>query len=557
MALVVPEIGEAQESVDATSEDGRPSAMEISFPADRVIMHPDNRRVIVLSTSQSRVAVVDLEERLELVKIEFEERFHDVAISEDGKFLYAVGNDAKSIFGVILRINVKNLKDAKARLKDFLLSPSIGLDRSGNILIGDRLSSVVFSLPIEDIFSDARHSGYASIDPTASIFVGNHGVSRLKVSGEGPLLFVSEDVRSVVGIYELGKGELIHQIGDRRAKSSSPMQIDVVPMRETSDDGKMIPLMYIRKIPIREGVEFELVALDLEMGADKFVSRSIEVPVELLDFDELGFQHHPDLAAGPPVLLASDREQRVIVVGTRFGKKMMVYSRVGNALERRNLLELDRRPSDFDVSSDGTIVVISYPDTNKISILEDPTEWVADTQAFEGQKDIRKAQRVLALAGYDVGVIDGFSGPRTNDAVQAFGRDTGVEVSSKIDVETARAILRWAGEIEDATSFSPGHEQAALEANPEATSCEPAEKEAQCIYLGKFPDIIYPTYKPIDLTTDRYLRVVCLSQNRNAILPIQIDQYDVVEDLQYKCSLKANCEYLRRKFPGEDLSVCD
>ncbi|MEP0313126.1 TerB N-terminal domain-containing protein [Hyphomonas sp.] len=57
--------------------------------------------------------------------------------------------------------------------------------------------------------------------------------------------------------------------------------------------------------------------------------------------------------------------------------------------------------------------------------------------------DVEAVQTFLREEGYSSGVADGFMGPRTQSAIQAFQADQGIEITGEIDPETLEAIKNF------------------------------------------------------------------------------------------------------------------
>lgn len=53
---------------------------------------------------------------------------------------------------------------------------------------------------------------------------------------------------------------------------------------------------------------------------------------------------------------------------------------------------------------------------------------------------VKRMQTALSNLGYDVGVPDGISGPRTAAAIRMFQRENGLQVTGKLDSETKKAL---------------------------------------------------------------------------------------------------------------------
>lgn len=55
---------------------------------------------------------------------------------------------------------------------------------------------------------------------------------------------------------------------------------------------------------------------------------------------------------------------------------------------------------------------------------------------------VREAQELLLEKGYNPGVVDGISGPRTANALRQFQRDEGLVGTGRLDQETMNALAR-------------------------------------------------------------------------------------------------------------------
>lgn len=62
--------------------------------------------------------------------------------------------------------------------------------------------------------------------------------------------------------------------------------------------------------------------------------------------------------------------------------------------------------------------------------------------AIAQDADIQAAQQFLSEQGYDTGPVDGFWGPRTEQAISDFQRNQGLEVSGQLDEQTLQTIDR-------------------------------------------------------------------------------------------------------------------
>ena len=62
--------------------------------------------------------------------------------------------------------------------------------------------------------------------------------------------------------------------------------------------------------------------------------------------------------------------------------------------------------------------------------------FVRDGLIVDGRVDVRLVQRILLVAGFDPGDVDGILGPQTIRAIRAFQKENGLTVDGKIGYET-------------------------------------------------------------------------------------------------------------------------
>ncbi|WP_207479693.1 peptidoglycan-binding domain-containing protein [Arenibaculum pallidiluteum] len=89
------------------------------------------------------------------------------------------------------------------------------------------------------------------------------------------------------------------------------------------------------------------------------------------------------------------------------------------------------------------------------STAKPPPATAADSVAVPGPLDregIREIQRRLRERGFDAGTPDGFAGPRTRAAIEAFERASGLPVTG----EPSAALLRRLGSVPEAAPVRNG-----------------------------------------------------------------------------------------------------
>ena len=73
------------------------------------------------------------------------------------------------------------------------------------------------------------------------------------------------------------------------------------------------------------------------------------------------------------------------------------------------------------------------------------------------EKDIKKHQKFLDKKGYDVGDIDGISGPKTKEAIKSFQKDKGLKIDGKVGKNTIAELLSKLNifKVKDAAAGEP------------------------------------------------------------------------------------------------------
>lgn len=89
------------------------------------------------------------------------------------------------------------------------------------------------------------------------------------------------------------------------------------------------------------------------------------------------------------------------------------------------------------------VACASEPATTSAPATESSTAPVtAPADSSPVHLTVREAQQLLLDKGYDPGVVDGISGPRTANALRQFQRDEGLVGTGRLDQETMNALAR-------------------------------------------------------------------------------------------------------------------
>ena len=89
------------------------------------------------------------------------------------------------------------------------------------------------------------------------------------------------------------------------------------------------------------------------------------------------------------------------------------------------------------------VACASEPATTSAPATESSTAPVtAPADSSPVHLTVREAQQLLVDKGYDPGVVDGISGPRTANALRQFQRDEGLVGTGRLDQETMNALAR-------------------------------------------------------------------------------------------------------------------
>jgi hypothetical protein len=139
---------------------------------------------------------------------------------------------------------------------------------------------------------------------------------------------------------------------------------------------------------------------------------------------------------GSPLILASDIDQRTIVVGSKLSRYIFVYSKEGRNVTLRGTRVTKSYPQDISVSADGSIVASLMSGGKEVEISQPDS----DDYSFGGPTEIAEAQRELSELGYPVGGVDGIPGPQTTQAILLFQKRHNLLMSGSLDPVTRDAI---------------------------------------------------------------------------------------------------------------------
>lgn len=582
---MVPEIGFAAASNTTASFEPRHlkdriAQIDLGIEADSVITHPSQKIAYFLSRSEGKVVVLNFQdlENLTIEKIiDFGGVLFEFSIDSGGEYLYAVGNKGigsilfessditkdlnnffKKIFsdnGVIYQLNLDDFSVITTFFKDSFFDPTIAIDEGDRIYVGDGISSVIFSLSISQLFQvktklgdsgnfEFPQTNFADIDAKDSIFVGKTGVAQLRALRNRPWLVMSEANRQAISVYDT---EVRRPVGSEITRLQGPgnplaMHLSAEP---------------VRLLVVGEGARAILLVYDLDASRDRF-DLIATVPIEaMLEIGaSLRAGKYPQ-ASRSTMLLASDPASQLIAVGSALARKVIVFSRYENSLERINIIEYDTDVRDLSMSFDGDALVTILEGTTKIAVVEDIQTWTIETFAFSGTRPIREAQRVLAtFFAQDPDnrptLIDGYFGLETIRVAEEYGRLNDFDLpgdmkSSEGKAEAAEQIIAWSK-----LSVSPDRgSEISDPVRPESGQICDTD-----IFENYFLEYDYEG-KPSFFNNIRSIEVVC--DNVFGRFLVQVDVYEknsTADAIEQTETRYATCSYVEKYFPNARLSNC-
>jgi hypothetical protein len=155
------------------------------------------------------------------------------------------------------------------------------------------------------------------------------------------------------------------------------------------------------------------------------------------------------------LLLAADVDLSVILVGAAGSDKVGMFRKVGGGLQEIQTISRDMPIRDMAVlegpqSGGSELFIFLHRNGHDVTVeselasrVQVPGEVSAVASGSESRldpRDITRLQRVLATLGYQIGAIDGVSGPLTTAAIRSFQFANSLTVTGIIDDKTRAAL---------------------------------------------------------------------------------------------------------------------
>jgi hypothetical protein len=145
-----------------------------------------------------------------------------------------------------------------------------------------------------------------------------------------------------------------------------------------------------------------------------------------------------------PIMIDASLQQRVILVGNRFSKKLFLFGRNDSALEKVREIDLSDAPESIEVTDDGQLALVVYAGGNTIGIITAPDgDGAFGDEPGIGEAPVRELQLLLNELGYPVGAIDGMPGPKTQAAVNQIFQQNKIVAPSDDPQEVIRILRQF------------------------------------------------------------------------------------------------------------------
>ena len=426
IALIVPDIGVI--NAQTPSQVAAPASINLPIPVDMVRLSPDNTTAFLLSEQDREYLLLDITSGGVIASGQLDIFPTDAAIDAKGSFGYAVGKYTRDSGSVgLARLSLKQNSMTTVAVTPNRILPVVDVDVNDRVFIAGPPSSSVTIVNWEGPKEEVRQRQLALWDAA----FGDVGVVK-----NGGLLFGVDEYGNAIVVVDTHTGRihskfwLDYGVGEKGLAGPGSMQI--------IDDAsgllrKKTTLMYGR------AANNSLVIFDLNQ---RFLGLDIVQSIEVASTNRRGSSDA--FAFGrkrPALLLASDADQKAILVGSRGGSRILMFERVVGSVQQRWQADVEPGLIDVSVSRDGRLAVVLAKSGRVLKVIRDLGLGGTLLASVTASEELQVAQATLSAQGYAVGAADGIDGPRTRDAVRLFQRQAGLPETGGVDGRTFVAIL--------------------------------------------------------------------------------------------------------------------
>ena len=421
-----------------------------SFPlptsGDAFRILPGNKMGLLMNNKDGRYFIVNLESRGVEAQGVLDVTLADIAVGTED-FVYLVGTTrTNGGSGVIARLNWKSGVVVSRQTGEQWDAPSVAVARwvenivgAESIVVGNRRSSTLKRIPASFFDNDAL-----SFNDLTQVYVGYGGVDELEINPNGRYAAAVVGDGSELVLVDLREGRVMSRFNFGRSNLPTVDSL-ANAMKMVVGTGKTVNSLTLSILYGLSGLSElpnmgDFVTFDVN---EIFNSLDLVQSVQMKLAESVGERRAKAVAGRRPVvMLASDEEQKLILVGDSGSNRLLRFERRANEFYSRRDIPLNGLPMDIDVSTDGETAVILQQDEPVVFVLRSPGGVASRAaEAAEGTDCVlAEAQGILARQGYSVGAVDGKAGPQTIDAIQAFQAKVGSKRTGQLDERTLDAL---------------------------------------------------------------------------------------------------------------------
>lgn len=550
-ALTTPSVSSGMDAVEVSD-----TRVDLGVRAENFYFLDDQNIVLLMSNRDRFIGVFDINHAEILRVFEFDRLFKnvtlsDVAILPNGPIAYIVGQadtDSYRPRGILVRLNFEFMEAQFIRFTEEFLDPTVAVSEQGQIYIGD-LNSATVTI-VEDYFFEK----FAGMEISRSELPRNIYLKRgpavdIGASADGRFLMVSHVEGAAVSLVETDHAEIIDELAPGGHRHY-PLAMDVAVIQpDPAVVEKVRDAEQRTSIVVAEIEENVVVLADVDNKFQSFTNVSV-APLGLhwTDSEE---RRKPQ----SPLKVSASRNSETIIVANDSDSNVVVFSGRSNALERVNVVKLDRPPDDIGVSPNGELVAILNTVDASLRIIRNPVAWSSEVGTITGSEEIREAQLLLSMLLYPVGSVDGIDGPNTRRAVRLFQQSAGLNPTGIVDAATLEQLRNVASEVpQEVLSTQRGVTKRGVTISEFRETCTPVTEDVHCqerVRATRGAQRLFRNF-PSRSTEE----VICAAPE-DSPLPVQIDAYDNTTKItSYVCTSFHSCSYVRfRNLPAYD-AIC-
>jgi hypothetical protein len=380
-------------------------------PVDKIFLGGDGSTAFLAEDRVKETASI-----IRIVRVPAMSRLAEIALPHAASVLVAdpvgtgliVAGEGTDFIGVSI-LDREGASILHARLPKGDTAFAIAADKSGSIYMGSPDRNILSILGRDAFKPLPEGSGVISVQRKETL-PGLAGISKLAVTEDGQLVFALDSLRPALIAYTLQKGAApIGQIGGASSDQRTNSLNFIVKSVDSAGKGAETTCSFLLSEP--------------ERGRLSLVDFNRDFSTFDLIGDTVFAEGNSGPRAGQEVILDSNVDQSVILVGSGGSVSADVYSKKRSALQRLYTVTLPASPAAFSMSTDGNRAIML---SRRGAMFLLTSDGGGDTSSGNndpvpiliGDQGIRQLQAELTKKGFSIGAIDGIAGPRTELAIR-------------------------------------------------------------------------------------------------------------------------------------------